>query len=122
VLRERRIVFLPKSDRDGNSILNLRPLSLLKSIYKRKTQISTERIAGTMERILFADQYVFCRKHKIQKSYKMIITVYWLIHKKRYCGYSNYVKVLLNRLTIIAITKKRYNEDFQKSAIFLSKT
>jgi hypothetical protein len=59
----------------------------MKSIYKRKTQISTERIAGTIERILFADQYVFAESTIYKKATralksKMIITVYWLIHKK----------------------------------------
>jgi hypothetical protein len=52
---------------------------------------------------------------------KSKITVILTYAQKRYCGSSNYVKVVFCRLTIITITKW-YIKDFQKSAILLPKS
>jgi hypothetical protein len=60
-LKKRRIVFIPKTGREGDTISNLRPLSLLETMYKIKTRIFTERMAGIMELILYRNQHGFCR-------------------------------------------------------------
>ncbi len=41
----------------------------------------------------------------ILRALKSKITVILTNAQKRYCGFSNYVKVLIHRLTIITITK-----------------
>jgi hypothetical protein len=67
-LRERKIVFIPKPGKEGNRVSNLRPLSLLESMYKIKTRILNERMAGIMERILYPHQHGFCRNRSIQTA------------------------------------------------------
>jgi hypothetical protein len=67
-LGERRIVFIPKPGKEGNRIANLRPLSLLETLYKIKTRILNERMAGIMEKILYPDQHGFCRNRSIQTA------------------------------------------------------
>jgi hypothetical protein len=67
-LKERKIVFIPKPGKQADQILNLRPLSLLETLYKIKTRILTERMAGTMERVLYAEQNGFCRNRSIQTT------------------------------------------------------
>jgi hypothetical protein len=56
---EGRIVFIPKPGKEANQVSNLRPLSLLENMYKIKTRILNERMAGIMEKILYPDQHVF---------------------------------------------------------------
>ena len=67
-LKERRIVFIPKPGKAGDRVSGLRPLSLLETLYKIKTRILTERMAGTMEKVLYADQHGFCRNRSIQTA------------------------------------------------------
>jgi hypothetical protein len=67
-LGERRIVFIPKSGKEGNRISNLRPLSLLETLYKIKTRILNERMAGIMEEVLYLNQHGFCRSRSIQTA------------------------------------------------------
>jgi hypothetical protein len=58
-LRERRMVFIPKPEKEGNRISNLRPLFLLGILYKIKTRILNERMAGIMEKVLYPNQHGF---------------------------------------------------------------
>jgi hypothetical protein len=60
-LKERRIIFIPKPEKAGDRVSGLRPLSLLETLYQIKTRILTERMAGTMEKVLYADQHGFFR-------------------------------------------------------------
>ncbi len=72
-LGERRIVFIPKSGKEGNRISNLRPLSLLETLYKIKTKILSERMAGIMEKVLYPNQHGFCRNRSIQTATVLIL-------------------------------------------------
>jgi hypothetical protein len=67
-LMERKIVFIPKPGREGNRVSDLRPLSLLETMYKIKTRILNERMAGIMEEILYPNQHGFCRNRSIQTA------------------------------------------------------
>ncbi len=55
-LREKRIVFIPKPGKAGDRMSGLMPLSLIETLYKIKTIIITERMAGIKETVLYSDQ------------------------------------------------------------------
>jgi hypothetical protein len=67
-LMERKIVFIPKPGREGNRVSNLRPLSLLETMYKIKTRVLNERMAGIIEKVLYPDQHGFCRNRSIRTA------------------------------------------------------
>jgi hypothetical protein len=54
--RKKRIVFIPKPGKAGDRVSGLRPLSLIETLYKIKTIIITERMAGIKETVLYSDQ------------------------------------------------------------------
>ena len=53
------IVFLPKKGKDKTKIKNLRPLTLLNTIYKIESGIMAERIKKVLPTIISKDQYGF---------------------------------------------------------------
>ncbi len=57
-----------KARQGRDTISNLRPLSLLETMYKIKTRILIKRMAGVMELILYKDQHGFCRNRSIQTA------------------------------------------------------
>jgi hypothetical protein len=58
-LLERKIVFIPKPGKVPDRVQNLRPLSLLESMYKILTRILTGRMAGTLDSVLYTEQHGF---------------------------------------------------------------
>ena len=58
-LPEGLIVFLPKKGKDQSILKNLRPLTLLNTLYKIASGILAERIKGILPKIISRDQYGF---------------------------------------------------------------
>ena len=58
-LPEGLIVFLPKKGKDQSILKNLRPLTLLNTLYKIASGILAERIKGILPKIISRDQYSF---------------------------------------------------------------
>ena len=58
-LPEGLIVFLPKKGKDQSFLKNLRPLTLLNTLYKIASGILAERIKGILPKIISRDQYGF---------------------------------------------------------------
>ena len=58
-LPEGLIVFLPKKGKDKTIIKNLRPLTLLNTLYKITSGILAERIKSVLQSIISEDQYGF---------------------------------------------------------------
>ena len=58
-LPEGLIVFLPKKGKDKKIIINLRPLTLLNTLYKIASGVMAERIKTVLPSLISKDQYGF---------------------------------------------------------------
>ena len=64
-LLSRNIVYIPKPGKEPNSVGNVRPLSLLETLYKLQTKILTDRMSGALEQVLYSNQHGFQRNKSI---------------------------------------------------------
>jgi len=67
-LQERKVVSIPKPGKVPDRVGNLRPLSLLETLYKILTRILSGRMAETMDGVLHPDQHGFRRDRGIQTA------------------------------------------------------
>jgi len=58
-LKERHIIYIPKVGKPADRPENLRPLSLLETLYKIQTRILSTRLVKTLDQVLVADQHGF---------------------------------------------------------------
>ena len=58
-LEERKVVNIPKPGKVPDRVGNLRPLSLLETLYKILTRILMGKMAGTLDEVLHPDQHGF---------------------------------------------------------------
>ena len=58
-LLHRKIVYIPKPGKSGDRVANLRPLSLLETLYKIQTKILTMRMSGALDSVLYEHQHGF---------------------------------------------------------------
>ncbi len=55
----RKVVFIPKPGKVPDRVQNLRPLSLLESMFKILTRILAGRMVGTLDYVLYTEQHGF---------------------------------------------------------------
>ena len=67
-LKDRKVVYIPKPGKTPDRVGNLRPLSLLESLYKVQTRILSDRLSGVMDEISYPDQHGFRRGLGIQTA------------------------------------------------------
>ena len=67
-LLHRNIVYIPKPGKAPNKIGNIRPLSLLETLYKIQTKILTNRMGLALEEVLYINQHGFQRNKSIQTA------------------------------------------------------
>jgi hypothetical protein len=65
-LKDRKVVYIPKPGKTPDRVGNLRPLSLLESLYKIQTRVLSDRLSGVMDEISYPDQHCFRRGLGIQ--------------------------------------------------------
>ena len=58
-MKERHIIYIPKVGKSADKPENLRPLSLLETVYKIQTRILSTRLVKTLDQVLSADQHGF---------------------------------------------------------------
>ena len=67
-LIERRVVYIPKPGKPADRVGNLRPLSLLETLYKILTRVLTRRMAGTLDAVLYSEQHGFRGERSTQTA------------------------------------------------------
>jgi hypothetical protein len=67
-LLHRHIIYIPKPGKDPDRVSNLRPLSMLETLYKIQTKILTDRMSGALETLLYLDQHGFQKNKSIQTA------------------------------------------------------
>ena len=67
-LKDRKVVYIPKPGKTPDRVGNLRPLSLLESLYKIQTRVLSDRLSGVMDEISYPDQHGFRRGLGIQTA------------------------------------------------------
>jgi hypothetical protein len=64
----RTIKYIPKPGKSPDRVGNLRPLSLLESLYKLQTRVLSNRLTLTMDEIIYENQHGFRRDRGIQTA------------------------------------------------------
>ena len=67
-IKDRKIVYIPKPGKDSEDINNLRPLSMLETLYKIQTRMLAKRLGHALEEILSKHQHGFRPKRSIQTA------------------------------------------------------
>jgi hypothetical protein len=67
-LKDRKVVYIPKPGKMPDRVGNLRPLSLIESLYKIQTRVLSDRLSGVMDKISYLDQHDFRRGLGIQTA------------------------------------------------------
>ena len=67
-LFKRTVRYIPKPGKQADRAGNLRPLSLLETMYKIKTRILSQRLMRVLDTVLYADQHGFRQNRSIQTA------------------------------------------------------
>lgn len=65
---DRNIVYIPKPNKEPNKVCNVRPLSLLETVYKIQTKVLTNRMSSALEVVLYDNQHGFQKARSIQTA------------------------------------------------------